>query len=395
MATCQPKGKFIDNVKLQIYNFYITVFGGSMKNIGLYLHIPFCDGKCAYCDFFSKCGSQNDFDTYTENLCNAIENYSKTYNRKVDTIYFGGGTPSLLGSDRLCSILQTTTNFFDVDKNAEITLECNPTSRGQLDFAKLKEAGFNRLSIGLQSANDDELIVLSRKHTAKQAKYTVDMARKGGFANISLDLMLCIPKQTKESLQRTIDFCRECDVEHISAYILKIEENTPFYKLKDSLPLFFDDEQADIYEFAVNQLSTCGYRQYEISNFAKKGFESRHNLKYWHDEEYIGLGPSAHSFIDGKRFYFKKNIESFYNNETDFESSGGYEDEYIMLALRLAEGLIFKKFEDKFGHKVPNIIISRANILQDAGLVTINEKSLSLTVKGFLVSNSIISHLLQ
>lgn len=366
-----------------------------MENIGLYLHIPFCDGKCAYCDFFSKCGNQNDFDTYTENLCKAIENYSKIYKRKVDTIYFGGGTPSLIGNDRLCSILQTATKFFDVDNEAEITLECNPTSRGQLDFTKLKDVGFNRLSIGLQSANDDELSVLSRKHTAKEAKHTVDMARKSGFTNISLDLMLCIPKQTKESLQKSFDFCKECDVEHISAYILKIEENTPFYKMKDSLSLFGDDEQADIYEFAVNQLSAYGYKQYEISNFAKVGFESRHNLKYWHDEEYIGLGPSAHSFIDGKRFYFPRNIESFYNNETVFESSGGYEDEYIMLALRLTEGLIFEKFEDRFNHKVPKKIYDRAKALENAGLVTINEKSLSLSVKGFLVSNSVISHLLQ
>lgn len=366
-----------------------------MKNIGLYLHIPFCDGKCAYCDFFSKCSSQNDFDTYTENLCKSIENYSKIYKRKVDTIYFGGGTPSLLGSDRLCSILYTVLKHFDVDKNAEITLECNPTSRGQIDFEKLNKAGFNRLSIGLQSANDDELSVLSRKHTSKEAKNTVDLARKGGFTNISLDLMLCIPKQTKESLQKTIDFCKECDVKHISAYILKIEKNTPFYKKKDSLSLFSDDKQADIYEFAVNQLSAYGYTQYEISNFAKFGFESKHNLKYWHDEEYIGLGPSAHSFIDGKRFYFPRNIESFYNNETVFESNGGDEDEYIMLSLRLTEGLIFENFEKKFGHKVPSTIISRAKSLQKVGLVTINEKSLSLTVKGFLVSNSIISHLLQ
>lgn len=366
-----------------------------MKNIGLYLHIPFCDGKCAYCDFFSKCGSQNDFDKYTENLCKAIENYSKIYKRKVDTIYFGGGTPSLLGSTRLCTILQSATKYFDVDKNAEITLECNPTSREQVDFAKLHKAGFNRLSIGLQSANDDELSILSRKHTANQAKHTVAMARKGGFTNISLDLMLCVPKQTKESLQRTIEFCKECDVEHISAYILKIEENTPFYKMKDSLSLFTDDEQADIYEFAVNQLSDYGYKQYEISNFAKVSFESKHNLKYWHDEEYIGLGPSAHSFVDGKRFYFPRNIESFYNNETVFESNGGYEDEYIMLALRLTEGLIFEKFEEKFGHELPKKICDRAKILQTQGLVEINKKSLSLTVKGFLVSNSIISHLLQ
>lgn len=365
-----------------------------MKNLGLYIHIPFCDGKCAYCDFFSKKCDESQFDIYTEYLCNSIKTYSKIYKRNVDTIYFGGGTPSLLNAERLSLILSTIKNNFSVTSDAEITVECNPTKAQTLDFSKLKEAGFNRLSIGLQSAIDTELKILSRKHSAENAKETVIRAKNAGFDNISLDLMMCIPTQTKSSLARSIDFCKDCDVMHISAYILKIEENTPFFKMKDKLSLFDDDKQSEMYEFAVSYLREKGYSQYEISNFSKKGYESRHNLKYWHDEEYLGLGPSAHSFIDKKRFYFPRDFESFYNDNTVFESYGGDEEEYIMLALRLTEGLVFSKFEERYNHKLSDKIINKATKLQKEGLAKVSEHSISLTVKGFLVSNSVISYLL-
>ena len=364
-----------------------------MSNIGLYIHIPFCDGKCAYCSFFSKKGGKNELDSYAENLIRILGVWGERINRTVDTVYFGGGTPSLLGHDRLIRILERSCESFDIADNAEITVEVNPTSTRELDFTALREAGFNRLSIGLQSSNDNELSILGRRHSAADAAETVKRAQKAGFDNISLDVMLAVPGQTPENLDGTLDFCASLGVQHLSSYILKIEENTPFYSRKDTLGLFSDDEQAAFYEQAVNKLSSLGYEQYEISNFSLPGRESRHNLHYWRDEEYLGLGPSAHSFLDGKRFYYESDFESFYRNETVFESEGGDSEEYIMLALRLREGLIFSEYEARFNRPVSDKLIEAARLLGKNGLCTVSDKAIALTVKGFLVSNSVIAYL--
>ncbi|MBQ3284106.1 MAG: radical SAM family heme chaperone HemW [Ruminococcus sp.] len=366
-----------------------------MNTIGLYLHIPFCDGKCAYCNFFSRRGSEEQLNTYADHLITSIRGWGERLDRTVDTVYFGGGTPSLLGHERLIRILNSVFESFNVDENAEITVEVNPTSTDELDFRAMRTAGFNRLSIGLQSANDNELKILGRRHTAADAKRTVERAQTAGFDNISLDVMLAVPEQTNESLDSTLAFCASCGVQHISAYILKIEEGTRFYALKDQLPLFDDDEQAAFYEQTVGTLSDLGYRQYEISNFAKEGYESRHNLHYWHDDEYIGLGPSAHSFIEDRRFYYDSDFQRFYHNEVTEESTGGDSDEYIMLALRLTEGLVFEHYEQRFGQPVNNKLISAAKRLEQQGLCHVDEKGISLTVKGFLVSNAVISYLIS
>lgn len=366
-----------------------------MRCLGLYIHIPFCDGKCYYCSFFSKCLDESAMDEYIVRMNKAIIQWGSRLDTPFDTVYFGGGTPSLLGHRRLVSVLDTVKKSFRITDDAEITVEVNPSSTDCLDFESLRQAGFNRLSIGLQSANENELKRLGRRHSVDDARNTVESAKAAGFDNISLDVMLAIPEQTSESLRRTMAFCADCGVQHISSYILKIEQGTRFYAEKDKLPLTEEDAQAALYEEAADILESRGYRQYEISNFAKKGFESRHNLKYWHDEEYLGLGPSAHSFIDGKRFYYDNSFDDFYAGKITEEGSGGDEEEYIMLALRLTEGLVFSRYEERYRKKISDRMLQAARSLEKNGFVRLTPSSLSLTVKGFLVSNSVIAYLIQ
>lgn len=365
-----------------------------MNTIGIYIHIPFCEQKCPYCDFYSI-ADKNEFDKYTSAVVDRIITFSKIYNRQVSTIYFGGGTPSLIDSKRLTQILSAIKDNFSITNDAEITVEVNPCSQSNIDFRELFDSGFNRISIGLQSACENELRILGRRHSANDAKQTVINAKDAGFENISLDLMLCVPEQTKSSLTESIKFCKDCDVNHISAYILKIEENTQFFRIKDSLSLFDDDEQSEMYIHAVNELENNGYLQYEISNFSKKGFEGKHNLKYWHDEEYIGIGPSAHSFINGKRFFYSRNFDEFYNDIIIEDGDGGDIEEFIMLSLRLNEGVSLEKLNNKYGYTPSQKLITSLNKLSDEGLINFINNSVSLTKDGFLVSNMIINYIID
>lgn len=365
-----------------------------MDNIGIYIHIPFCEQKCPYCDFYSI-SDNREYDRYVLHLIQMIQYYSDKYTCTVDTIYFGGGTPSVIGSDRLVKILNAVKDSFSVAEYCETTVEVNPCSAGKIDFAVLRKAGFNRISIGLQSSNAEELALLGRRHTASDAKLTVQRARHDGFDNISLDLMLCVPGQTKSSLYESIKFCKDCDVEHISAYILKIEENTYFYDIKDTLRLFDDDEQSDIYNYTVDVLDEFGYKQYEISNFSKPSYESKHNLHYWRDEEYIGIGPSAHSYINGERFHYSRSLDEFYKGIIHCDGTGGDIEEFIMLSLRLTEGLNLSKLRKRYNYTITNNFTYKANKLKSSGLLNYNDDNISLTKKGFLVSNSIISYLLD
>lgn len=365
-----------------------------MKTLGLYIHIPFCEQKCPYCDFYSI-RDKSEYDNYVVHLKKHIKQWSEKYRRIIDTIYFGGGTPSVIGSDRLINILNTIKRNFVLSDDCEITVEVNPCSAKNMDFKALRQSGFNRLSIGLQSAVENELKLLGRRHSANDAKLTVDKARAAGFDNISLDLMLCVPSQTKSSLAESIKFCKDCGIEHISAYILKIEENTLFYQIKDSLKLFDDDEQALLYKFVVHELERYGYKQYEVSNFAKEGFESKHNLRYWKCDEYLGFGPSAHSFVDGKRFYYTRNLDDFYANKIIEDGSGGDINEYIMLALRLSCGLSLDELNSKYNYTPSKKLLTSINKLKEERLVNIDNNIISLTVDGFLVSNTIINFILN
>lgn len=365
-----------------------------MKPIGLYIHVPFCEQKCPYCDFYSVKSTVDVLDTYTDVVCEAIKTYVQSENILFDTVYFGGGTPSLLGSERLIKIMNVIKIHSVIP--CEVTLEINPASLSKLDFLKLKKVGFNRLSIGLQTALDDELKLLGRQHSAKDAANTIKLARQSGFSNISLDLIIAIPDQTIDSLKRSIDFCINQDIQHISAYLLKVEEGTQFYKNKLSLNLKTEDEEAEMYLFLVSELKKSGFNQYEISNFAKKGYTGKHNLKYWQAQEYLGIGPSAHSFVNGKRFFYPRSIKDFLsgNIKAIDDGVGGTIDEYLMLNLRLCEGLNNSKFKSRFGFNLPEIYFKRAKQFQKYGLTFVDNENIRLTPKGFLISNELISKML-
>lgn len=363
-----------------------------MKKIGLYIHVPFCDGKCPYCDFYSVRNSAELIDKYVENLNRTILSY-KSCRLMADTVYFGGGTPSLLGSERIISILNAAKKAFG-DISEETTLEVNPESAERLDFEKLKFSGINRISVGLQSADERELKLLGRRHTAEDVEKTVELAKRGGIDNISVDLMIGISGQTTESLSDSIDFAANLNITHISSYLLKIEEGTSYYKNKDNLSLPDDELVCDFYEQTVKRLNGLGFKQYEISNFAKRGKESRHNLKYWNCEEYLGIGSSAHSFIDKKRFYYERSLSKFYKGITVDDGAGGDEEEYIAMQLRLCTGLQYGKFKEYFGHELPQKYIDNARKLLPTGLLTVDEVGVRLNVKGFLCSNAVIVNII-
>ncbi len=365
-----------------------------MDPIGVYIHIPFCKSKCPYCDFFSGKGSEAEFDRYIKETVGIINYWSQLCEKPVSSVYFGGGTPSVIGSNRLCELLNAVKSGFNVNSDAEITCEINPESGKSIDFEKMRSCGFNRVSIGLQSAVPRELETLGRIHTAQEAKLTTQRAVSAGIDNVSLDLMIAVPFQTVESLKLSIDFCAQCEVKHISSYLLKIERGTKFYSIKEKLKLPDEDMQADLYLAAVDYLGRYGYDQYEISNFAKKGYEGKHNLNYWRCGEYLGIGPSAHSFYEGKRFYYGRNTQDYYNRKIIDDGTGGDSSEYIMLALRLKEGLRFSEYERRYASPVPSDFLRKAEQFSKQDLMELDESRACLTTKGFLVSNIIISELI-
>ena len=339
--------------------------------------------------------AQDVLDKYTEKICRVLENYSENSHFSFDTAYFGGGTPSLIGSENLVKIMDVARNYLKSSTN-EVTLEINPTTLPVLDFNRLREGGFNRLSIGLQSAVDNELNLLGRRHSVKDVENAINLAKKAGFLNISLDLMVATPGQTINSLKRSIDFCISQEVQHISAYLLKIEKETQFFENKSNLQLKNEDEEADMYLFLVSELQKNGFKQYEISNFAKEGCESQHNLKYWNSQEYLGIGPSAHSFIDGKRFFYPRSIKDFLSGNLDAveDGIGGTAEEYAMLKLRLCEGISNIEFKNRFGVNIPEAYLKRAKDFQKHGLTVVNDRGICFTPKGFLLSNELISRII-
>lgn len=362
----------------------------------LYFHIPFCKSKCSYCDFYSFYATKEQKDSYLKAVLSCIDEWKNKERFAFDTIYFGGGTPSFFGGERLSAIIQKSREAFEISNEAEITVECNPSSVTKELIKTLKESGVNRISMGLQSAVTKERQALSRLSSSEQAKEAISLCKKYGIENISLDLMLGIPLQTKETLNESLDFIINSGAKHASVYMLKLENETPLFKNKDRFSFPDEDSVCDMYLQTVDRLEKAGFLQYEISNFSKVGYESQHNLRYWHDEEYLGIGPSAHSFINGKRFYYSRDFESFINGcEPIFDSLGGDEEEYIMLSLRLTEGLSFSKFQKRFSKPFPEKIKKEAELFSKHGYLTADEFHISLTPKGFLVSNYIISKLIE
>ncbi len=358
-----------------------------LTNLGLYLHIPFCKRKCAYCDFYSAVFTDELIDRYVDSLKIYIKKWGGKSSRPINSIYLGGGTPSLL-NHRIIPLLDAVKQSFHVTENAEITLEINPQNNIEEILENAKKAGVNRLSIGAQSGNDAFLKNLGRTHTARDTENAVKIAKKLGFSNISLDLMIGLPDSSLETLKSDLDFLINLEPQHISCYILKIEEKTAFYKLQNALNLPDEDGISDQYLFMCEYLESRGFSHYEISNFCKEGYESRHNLKYWRCEEYLGIGPSAHSFLDGKRFYYPKDLKEFINgNEPVFDSFGGDQKEKIMLNLRLKNGI-----NTAF---LPRKAAEKCNLFANSNLATLNNGIFSLTNEGMLVSNSILTEILE
>ena len=369
---------------------------GEKPALGLYIHIPFCKAKCAYCDFYSLAHSEEKMDAYTAALLRHLEEVApRAAGMQVDTVYFGGGTPSYLGPARLIRILQTVQRRYDVTRDAEITLEANPDSAGDWRaLRRLRRAGFNRLSLGVQSTDNELLRRIGRVHTCEQVQQAVTAARKAKLTNLSLDLIYGLPGQTMEDWQRTLADAVALGPEHLSCYGLKLEEGTPLWQQRQALTLPDDDAQADMYLYTVAALSEAGYGQYEISNFARAGRESRHNLKYWRMQEYAGFGPGAHSDFGGVRYGYVRDLDAYIAGrlvlaEAETDGTLARDFEYVMLSLRTAEGIDRRTFENRYRQRFE--AMERLFVqYEQAGLAQRTEGGWRLTPRGFLVSNSII-----
>ena len=373
--------------------------------LGIYIHIPFCRSKCQYCDFYSLTEKDDRLmESFLDAICDHIrETGPQCPAYQVDTVYFGGGTPSFFGADGMAAILSTLRRNFDVSADAEITFEANPDSVSPKLLKRLKSEGFNRVSLGVQCDDDKILSAIGRPHNYEQAVSAVEKIRKAGFRNLSLDLIYGLPGQTLESWQKTLQNVLELKPEHISCYGLKVEEGTPLYSCKDYINLPDDDVQADMYLATVEILRSKGYRQYEISNFCRRNNESRHNLKYWSGGEYLGFGPDASSDFAGKRFKIIRDLRGY----IDGIHGGGQvlEDiqtvppreragEYLMMRLRTTQGISAEEYEKKY--LLPFAPLQEAlEKCRDRGHALSGDGGRwRLTPEGFLVSNSIISDLL-
>lgn len=362
--------------------------------IGLYLHIPFCRHRCAYCDFYTACPSPVRIQAYLSRLTQEIEEWGGRIDRPIDTLYFGGGTPSLLTVNQLNGLMTAVQQSFTLLSDAEITLELNPDTADKDTLAGYRQAGVNRLSVGLQSGDDRALKTLGRRHTAKQGAQVITDAKRVGFDNISVDVMLGVPNSDEQTLEKTLQMVKTLRPEHLSAYMLILEENTRFKARREEYRFLDDEALCQQYLRLCERLREWGYRHYEISNFCLDEKRSRHNLRYWQDREYLGLGPSAYSFLDGRRFHQPANVSAYLQGEeTVYDEPGGTLFEWLMLALRLDEGLNAKTLGQRYGKRFSDAFISKAQALSEQQLAEFDGTTFALTEKGMLVSNSIITQL--
>ena len=375
------------------------------KPLGIYIHVPFCRSKCVYCDFYSITNKDDKLlDAYLNAICTHIkETGPLAPNYHVDTIYFGGGTPSFFGADGMIAILTAIRKSFHVDLRAEITFEANPDSISPRLLRRLKSEGFNRVSLGVQCDNDEILKKLGRPHNFEQVVNAVKRIRRAGYKNLSLDLIYGLPGQTLESWEKTLENVIALKPEHMSCYGLKVEEGTPLYQYQEYMDLPDDDTQADMYLSAVNILRRNGFRQYEISNFAQRGYPSAHNLKYWMGGEYLGFGPDASSDFAGKRFSVVRDLQSYIDGilhggqvlrdvqEIPQRERAG---EYLMTRLRTTTGIYQEEYENSFLLPFEPLEDVLRSASERRHAYTDGKGRWRLTPEGFLVSNSIISDLL-
>lgn len=369
--------------------------------IGLYVHIPFCKSKCSYCDFVSFANLQNEYeDKYVDALINEISEYSSDEKIPVDTVFFGGGTPSVISEASFLKITNAIRKSFNVLSDTEFTVEANPKTLSKEKLCSYVCCGVNRISLGLQSIHENELKILGRIHDFDEFLESYRLCRENGISNINVDLMYAIPEQTVDSFIDTVKRVISLSPEHISAYSLILEEGTCLYKRKDTLTFPTEDEECDMYYKAADVFRNSGYSHYEISNYAIPGYECRHNLKYWENKEYIGLGVAAHSYFGKKRYsnsvdfseYFSGRRKKYRQTERIDLATNAYE--YVMTHLRLARGFSVFDYEQKFGR---SFMCGREKVISDlerSGHLKNCDGRLALTEKGFYVSNTIISELL-
>ena len=362
--------------------------------IGIYIHVPFCASKCGYCDFYSLPYSEELMEKYVNRIVSEINRWGDKLRRPADTLYFGGGTPSLLRVDQVERIIFAARQKFSLE-GAEITVEVNPAEDLKDWLVGAKKAGINRISVGFQSANEKELKTLLRRHTLPDAIRTVEDIKTAGIDNFSLDIMLGIPHQNSESLRHSLDVIAGLGPCHISAYMLSVEEGTYFHKNREKLNIPNDDEVEKFYLETVKFLEKKGYRKYEISNFSKDGKTSKHNTKYWTGKEYLGLGPAAHSLLLGKRFYYDRNLSDYLKNPKEIpDGDAGDFEEWFMLKIRLSDGFSFEEIAENFEDISSVFAKNKADLFVKGGMMKNIDGKYSLTDKGALVSNTVISELL-
>ena len=374
----------------------------SKKELGIYIHIPFCKSKCYYCDFTSFSNIANKENEYISCLIKEIE--SKNWdevNKKyeVTTIYIGGGTPSFIDCNKIVKVIQTIKNVANT-KNAEITIEVNPGTATEEKLMGYRKVGINRLSLGLQSTNNKLLKQIGRIHTYEQFLETYKLALKVGFCNINVDLMLGLPNQTVEDLKQSIEEIIKLNPNHISVYSLILEEGTKLYDFVENGKVDLPSEEVErqMYWYVKNKLELAGYNHYEISNFSKIGKESKHNLNCWNQEEYLGFGLAAHSYFESKRFSNIENIEQYIKNitEENFEKNIEIHEvqtieeqrkEYMLLGLRKIDGISISKFKEKFVDNPIYLFKNELAKLVEDNLVEIDGDKIKLTAKGLDFAN--------
>ncbi len=373
------------------------------KMPGIYLHIPFCDTKCIYCDFYSitNHSKKNEFLSAIKKEIAAQS--AKLRDSSFDSVFFGGGTPSLLDKDDFTSIFDTLYNNYDISVNTEITIEANPGTLTKEKLEQFKQLPINRISFGVQSFIDEELNFLTRIHSSNEAINSIRAAQDAGFENINLDLIFALPGQTMESWKFNLERAVKLNTQHISAYSLIFEKGTALYSMmeKGSVSRADLDLEQEMYEYTMEYLTAKGYEQYEISNYAKPGKECRHNLKYWTLEEYISFGPSASSYIGDKRWTNVKNIGKYIDLIEEGKDAYDFIEtidkdtsitEHIMLGLR-SRGIVFADFKDKHNIDFLNTYSSRVELLIEKGFAVKDNTKLSLTRKGYAVCDEIVASL--
>lgn len=372
---------------------------------GIYIHIPFCAKRCTYCDFYTEVAPKL-IPVLVDSIVREL-NVRKSYlqNETINTIYFGGGTPSILNPEEFSKIFETIFSIYSVDKNAEITFEANPDDLTVNFFDSIKTLPFNRISIGIQSFDDEDLKRINRRHSAKQAAEAVKNAQNAGFTNISIDLIYGLPFQTIEKWNRQLDTALSLNIQHVSAYGLTYEEGTKLWKQRENgtVKPVIDETMNKMYLLLVNKMKENGFEAYEISNFAIRNFRSRHNSSYWKQDMYLGVGPSAHSYDLNSRQWniasITKYISALENNTTFFEKEeltlfDRYND-YVMVSLRTLEGIDLAFLEQKFGLELATYCFVNIQSYIENNYVIHSDKKLSLTLEGIMISNQILIQLMK